>query len=129
MSTEQSGLTQYSVLSTQYLGLVVVAAGRGERFGQDKVWATLAGRPLVAHALAALAGPPVERVALVVAEGRLAEGEALAATLPIPAVVVVGGARRQDSVRNGLLALGEPLWVAVHDAARPFATRDILLRT
>jgi 2-C-methyl-D-erythritol 4-phosphate cytidylyltransferase len=47
----------------------------------------------------------------------------------LPTVVVPGGARRQDSVRNGLDALGPCDWVAVHDAARPFATRDLLLRT
>ena len=38
-------------------------------------------------------------------------------------------ARRQDSVRNGLLALGPCAWVAVHDAARPFATAELLRRT
>src|SRR5437764_5871161 len=111
------------------LGLVVVAAGRGERLGQDKAWALLGDRPVVARALAALAVPPVERVALVVAADRLAAGRALVADLPVPATLVAGGARRQDSVRNGLLALGPCAWVAVHDAARPFATREILLRT
>ena len=122
--------TQDAARSAQHaLGLIVVAAGRGERFGGDKVWERLAGRPLVAHALAALAGPPVDRVALVVARDRLAQGRALVAELSLPAVVVPGGARRQDSVRNGLLALGPCDWVAVHDAARPFATRDLLVRT
>ncbi len=111
------------------LGLIVVAAGRGERFGGDKVWEPLEGQPLVARSLAALAGPPVEQVALVVAPGRLADGRALARTAPIPCVAVPGGARRQDSVRNGLLALGPCEWVAVHDAARPFATRELLART
>jgi 2-C-methyl-D-erythritol 4-phosphate cytidylyltransferase len=64
-----------------------------------------------------------------VAPSRLAEGRALVAGLAVPAVAVPGGARRQDSVRNGLLALGPCEWVAVHDAARPFATREVLLRT
>src|SRR5215212_2198366 len=41
----------------EILGLVVVAAGRGERFGADKVWLPLGDRPLVAHSLQALAGP------------------------------------------------------------------------
>jgi len=112
-----------------HLGLIVVAAGRGERLGRDKVWEPLGDQPVVARALAALAVPPVERVALVVAAARLAAGRALAGRLPLPTVVVPGGARRQDSVRNGLLALGPCEWVAVHDAARPFATPAILLRT
>jgi 2-C-methyl-D-erythritol 4-phosphate cytidylyltransferase len=112
-----------------HLGLAVVAAGRGERLGRDKVWEPLGGEPVVARALAALAVPPVERVALVVAAARLADGQALARRLALPAVAVPGGTRRQDSVRNGLLALGPCEWVAVHDAARPFATREILVRT
>jgi 2-C-methyl-D-erythritol 4-phosphate cytidylyltransferase len=111
------------------LGLVVVAAGRGERLGQDKAWARLGDRPVVARALAALAVPPVERVALVVAADRLGDGRALAVDLALPTIVVAGGARRQDSVRHGLLALGPCTWVAVHDAARPFATPALLRRT
>lgn len=111
------------------LGLIVVAAGRGERLGQDKAWVPLGGRPLVAHSLGALARPPVERVVLVVAAERLAAGRALAAQAAVPTIAVVGGARRQDSVRAGLLALGPCAWVAVHDAARPFADHALLLRT
>jgi 2-C-methyl-D-erythritol 4-phosphate cytidylyltransferase len=91
------------------LGLIVVAAGRGS--------------------LAALARPPVERVVLVVAAARLTHGRALAAQAAVPAIAVVGGARRQDSVRAGLAALGPCTWVAVHDAARPFADHTLLLRT
>jgi 2-C-methyl-D-erythritol 4-phosphate cytidylyltransferase len=97
--------------------------------GFDKVWAPLGEQPVIARAVAALARPPVERVALVVAAGRLAEARALAATLPLPTAAVLGGVRRQDSVRNGLLALGGCEWVAVHDAARPFATPALLERT
>jgi 2-C-methyl-D-erythritol 4-phosphate cytidylyltransferase len=111
------------------LGLIVVAAGRSERMGFDKVWAPLGDQPVIAHALAALAAPPVAQIALVVAAERLPDARALAATQPLPTVVVPGGARRQDSVRNGLRALGPCDWIAVHDAARPFATHDLLLRT
>ena len=40
-----------------------------------------------------------------------------------------GGARRQDSVFNGLEALPEDTgWVAVHDVARPFVTAQDLVR-
>ncbi len=111
------------------LGLIVVAAGQSARFGRDKLWAPLGGQPVLAHPLTALGAPPVERLALVVAPARLHDAHALVAALPIPAVVVPGGPRRQDSVRNGLEALGPCEWIAVHDAARPFATRDLLLRT
>jgi len=133
MSDEWSPDTHHSSRITHHsLGLIVVAAGRGERFGDDKVWAELLGRPVLVHALEALARPPVARVALVVAPARLAEARALATALSLPGLPILvapGGARRQDSVRNGLLALGQCAWVAVHDAARPLATHALLLRT
>src|SRR3954464_12038135 len=76
---------RHSVLGTRHsLGLIVVAAGRGERMGFDKLWAPLGDRPLIAHPLAALAAPPVEHLALVVTAGRLAAGRALAASLAVP---------------------------------------------
>ena len=118
-----------SPLPAGTLGLVVLAAGRGERFGRDKVWLPMRGQPLLVHCLRALAAPPVARVALVVSAEHLPDAQALSSSLPLPAVAVVGGARRQDSVANGLQALGACDWVAVHDAARPLATRDLLLRT
>ena len=49
---------------------VVVAAGRSERMGTDKLAADLAGRPVLAWAIAAIAASPVvERIALVVRPG------------------------------------------------------------
>ncbi|MCH7718276.1 MAG: 2-C-methyl-D-erythritol 4-phosphate cytidylyltransferase [Chloroflexi bacterium] len=42
--------------------------------------------------------------------------------------VVPGGARRQDSVRAGLEALGRCDWVVVHDGARPLVTEELIER-
>lgn len=44
-----------------------------------------------------------------------------------PLVLVKGGARRQDSVQAGLSSITGPnRWVAVHDAARPGITSDLI---
>jgi len=106
---------------------VVLAAGRGERLGSrlPKAFVPLAGRPLLLHALAAMAAvPAIERVVPVIARVDLERWEGLAeglAAIPKLAAPVFGGAERQDSVRAGLAALGpDTRWVAVHDAARPF---------
>ncbi len=41
--------------------------------------------------------------------------------------IVAGGARRQDSVRLGMVAIpGQPDVVVVHDGARPFIEKDIV---
>jgi len=105
---------------------LVLAAGRGERFGGDvpKGLVSLAGRTLLAHsALALAASPAVDHVVPVVPEAELA---GLAARVPelagleklLPAVA--GGRERQDSTRAGLAALPPGTrFVAVHDAARP----------
>ena len=113
---------------------VVVAAGRSERMGgRDKLAAELAGRPLLAWSLAAIAASPlVERIALV----RPAElaGEPRARWLPDKVVAVVpGGARRQDSVAAGIRALDTGATDApharvllVHDGARPLVTTSLV---
>ncbi len=114
------------------LGVVVVAAGRSTRMGgTDKTFADVHGRPLVAHTLRRLAGSrSVTRIALVVADDAVARAEAMIAECRIDKVVAVcaGGARRQDSVYAGLLALGDCQWVAVHDGARPCITGDVMER-
>ena len=116
-------------------GAVIVAAGRSRRMGgDDKLWAPLVdrngrGRPLLAFTLAPFqACPAVDRVALVVVADALAQARALAQDEGLDKVcaVVPGGARRQDSVRAGLEALGRCSWVVVHDGARPLVTAALI---
>jgi 2-C-methyl-D-erythritol 4-phosphate cytidylyltransferase len=105
---------------------LVLGAGRGERLGTDapKSFVPLLGRPILVHALEALAAcPELDRLVPVVAAADLARLEpwrAELAAIPRLAPAVTGGAERQDSVRAGLRALpGDVAYVAVHDAARP----------
>ena len=105
---------------------IVVAAGRSTRMGgSDKLAVEIGGRPLLAWTVTALAAAPaVGRVVIVTSSERLAE-VADAAWLPAKVVeVVVGGARRQESVHAGFVAFDrhdpdEAGVVLVHDAARP----------
>jgi 2-C-methyl-D-erythritol 4-phosphate cytidylyltransferase/2-C-methyl-D-erythritol 2,4-cyclodiphosphate synthase len=78
---------------------VVVAAGSSRRMGGvDKLAALVAGRPLLAWSVAAIAASSrVERVVLVVAPERVA-GVAAAGWLPPGCEVVAGGSTRQASV-------------------------------
>jgi 2-C-methyl-D-erythritol 4-phosphate cytidylyltransferase len=103
--------------------IVLVAAGASTRMGFPKLWADVCGQPLLAHALAlARAATPAELV-VVVAEDRLADARALAPS----ARVVAGGARRRDSVTNGLAA-STAEWLAIHDAARALAPPELFVR-
>src|SRR5688572_14757665 len=112
---------------------LVVAAGRGDRAGRGlpKQYAKLAGEPVLRRTLRALLAQKTIHAALVVIgpdDGPLYADavRGLSGLLP-PAS---GGATRQQSVRNGLDALAHygPRLVLVHDAARPFVSRDLIAR-
>jgi 2-C-methyl-D-erythritol 4-phosphate cytidylyltransferase len=112
------------------VGAIIAAAGRGRRFGEgDKLFAPLAGRPLIAHTLMAFeVCRAVEKVVLALAEENLERGRRLAAAAGFDKVAAIcpGGPRRQDSVRLGLEALGQCRWVVVHDGARPLLTAALI---
>jgi len=115
---------------------VVVAAGAGVRLGGSvpKALRPLADKPLVLHALEALAAGGVRRAVVVIAPGAEQDFETALARSPIPAGYVTGGSRRQDSVSEGLAALaGDPeaalaRFVLVHDAARPLVPAAVVAR-
>jgi len=93
---------------------VVVAGGRGARFGGLKQFSILAGESVAARSVRAtrsVAG----YVVLVVPDGYTTCDEGAD-------VVVSGGETRADSVRAGLHALPDCDVVVVHDAARPLAS-------
>jgi 2-C-methyl-D-erythritol 4-phosphate cytidylyltransferase len=99
--------------------------------GFDKIWAELAGRPLLSHALSVLAlarQPTLDQIVLVVAESRRDAASELVRPYRPRAIVCSGGALRRDSVAAGLSALAALDWVIVHDAARPFLTPELLER-
>jgi 2-C-methyl-D-erythritol 4-phosphate cytidylyltransferase len=99
--------------------------------GGDKLFATIGGRPLLAHTLARFQeSPEVDRIVLVMSEANLRRGRDLVAEHAFGKVsaVCAGGPRRQDSVRLGLEALGPCEWVLVHDGARPLVTAELIER-
>ncbi len=114
------------------VGAIIVGGGRGERMGGvDKVFAPLGGRPLLAYSIAAFEESRlIQFIVVVLNERNLAQGAALVREGRWQKVVAVvpGGARRQDSTRAGLVALPPCDFVAVHDAARPFVTTELIRR-
>lgn len=109
--------------------VVVVAAGASRRMGGiDKLTVSLAGRPLLAWTLEALAASPVVRQLIVVAAAeRVTELQDRPWLRSLGARVVAGGARRQDSVQAGVAASDAEL-VLVHDGARPLVTPSLVSR-
>jgi 2-C-methyl-D-erythritol 4-phosphate cytidylyltransferase len=95
---------------------IVVAGGSGRRFGEQKQFSSLGGRPVVSWALGACRAHSDGIVLVVPADAE--PTDRLDAD-----TVVTGGTTRADSVRCGLEAVpGEAEVVVVHDAARPLAS-------
>ena len=108
---------------------IVVAAGRGLRFGSAKQFAALKGRPLLDWTLETFGRhPEVAEIVLVLPDEK--DGARFAGRHPKIAAVVRGGRRRQDSVRRGLarVTAGPGDVVLVHDGARPLVSREVISR-
>lgn len=119
------------------IGIIIVAAGRGERAGSSvegpKQYRRIGGKPVIVHTLARfLAWTRTARIVTVIhpddaalfenARDGLSGGETVA--------VCFGGVTRQQSVLAGLRALSgsDVTHVMIHDAVRPFVDEDLLER-
>lgn len=108
---------------------VVVAAGSSLRMaGLDKLEASLDGRPVLRWAVEGVAASPAVRRVVVVAAPARVHALARASWLRrLGALVVPGGARRQESVAAGVAHTSSPV-VLVHDGARPLVTPALVDR-
>jgi 2-C-methyl-D-erythritol 4-phosphate cytidylyltransferase/2-C-methyl-D-erythritol 2,4-cyclodiphosphate synthase len=112
---------------------LIVAAGAGTRFGgpQPKVFAPLAGQPLLTYSLRAFDGhPQISHLCVVASPEHLDRTRELCAVTVqrCDCRVVAGGAQRQASVARGLQALADlsPTLVAIHDGARPLVSPAVI---
>ena len=97
--------------------------------GQDKVFASILGHPLVSYAIAAFdSAAEIDEIALVVAPTHLKEAQHLIEQhrTATPCACIPGGERRRDSVLAGLNALPDCEWILVHDGARPLVTPSLI---
>ncbi|MDD3153509.1 MAG: IspD/TarI family cytidylyltransferase [Victivallaceae bacterium] len=113
--------------------LIVPAAGSAARFGKDKLFCELQGRPLFTHVLARYGKICPGRVLLVVPEEKKAVfGAAVEEFCPeLHVELIPGGATRTESVQHALSVLEqEPTddLAVVQDAARPYSSLELLER-
>ncbi len=83
------------------IGGLVLAAGAGTRFGDTKQLAELDGRPLLEHAIRAMAASPVDRVVVVLGAG----AEQVSATVPTHGAELIV-CERWDEGQSASLACG-----------------------
>ena len=109
---------------------VIVAAGEGRRVGGDtpKQFEDLGGIPVLAWSVRTfLRHAGVGQVVVVLAPSVASEPPGWLTSRHVR--VVAGGETRQESVRRGVAAVPEDArTILIHDAARPFASRDLIDR-
>lgn len=141
-ASNERAVTGASPHTLPSLGVVLVAAGRGERLGADrpKAFVELGGRTLIEHCITRICAlPHAGHLVVVVPDALAAEALSLIesarndesnASAPAWEISVVpGGRERHESVRFGIDALAEQVEVVlVHDAARPLAPTDLFDR-
>jgi len=114
------------------LSASIVAGGSSQRMGFDKLFAVIAGEPVIAHAIRAFERTTsVSEIVVVVRDQWHGEIKKIgsAAGFKKMSAIVPGGERRQDSVRAGLGRIDPGAkYVAVHDAARPLITAEQIER-
>jgi 2-C-methyl-D-erythritol 4-phosphate cytidylyltransferase len=96
--------------------------------GINKLFASLRGKPLLAWSVDTCQKYSlVQQIILVLSDKDLARGQKLKKERGWSKVTLCsGGARRQDSVREGLRHMRDCDWVMIHDGARPFLTPDLV---
>ena len=116
-----------------FVSAIIAAGGRGLRLGGvvPKQLLTIAGRPILERSVAAfLAHPDVQELVVALPPDLAADPPSYLKNTPKPLRIVVGGERRQDSVSQAFQAIdAQADLVVIHDAARPFATADLISRT
>jgi 2-C-methyl-D-erythritol 4-phosphate cytidylyltransferase len=109
---------------------IIVAAGRSQRMGFDKLLSLLGDKPVVVHAIEPFQQcEVVDEVMLVVSSDRRGEFQQVVDAFGLTKVnrLVDGGCERHLSVWNGISHLSEACEiVAVHDAARPLVSPEII---
>ena len=114
---------------------IIVAGGSGTRMGSHtpKQYLPLAGKPIMRHTLEVFCASSLIHSIYLVVPSSDADLCAKEIVRPLKSrktiSVVAGGDKRQDSVFNGLKAVGEGTELAViHDGVRPFLSQQLLSR-
>ena len=109
---------------------IITAAGVGKRFGEKKQFKILNGQSLLIHAIKPfIASNLVSEIVVVVSYEQIDrfQDELSNIIYSKPIILVPGGKRRQDSVKNGVIASSNLTdLVCIHDAVRPIVSYKLI---
>jgi 2-C-methyl-D-erythritol 4-phosphate cytidylyltransferase len=111
--------------------IIIVGGGVGKRMeaGQPKQFLPLNGKTILQHTLEAFhASDPTFKYIVVLPESSIDfwKSHVKIKKISIPHIVVEGGKERFHSVRNALASINGKGIVAIHDAVRPFVSKQTL---
>lgn len=109
---------------------IVLAAGSGSRMGnsEKKQFMDLGGHPLIYYSIKAFLDAGIKNIILVTAKEDMEKCREIAREYGFSDLhIIEGGEERCYSVYNGLLEVREE-YVLIHDGARAFITKEIILR-
>ncbi len=112
---------------------IIMAAGSGSRFGEEKQFKLLKGIALYFYSLNKfMLCEDINEIILVVPKSRVADvkKEIINIKKTKKILIVSGGYRRQDSVKKGLLSVSnKSQLVCIHDGARPFVSEKLIKKS
>ena len=116
------------------VGVIIVAGGSGKRMGGalPKQFSLVGGEPILARTINAFRKAlPASRIVVVLPAEYIEFWKNLSARFEVAKhSIVEGGAERFHSVKNGIEELSDAVdLIAVQDGVRPFATKELILRT
>ncbi|HUR33908.1 MAG TPA: 2-C-methyl-D-erythritol 4-phosphate cytidylyltransferase [Vicinamibacterales bacterium] len=116
-----------------FVSAIIAAGGRGQRFGGPvpKQLLAIDGQSALERSVALfLAHPQVDELIVALPAELVSAPPPYLRAARKPIRIVAGGGRRQDSVQNAFNAIADASeLVVIHDAARPFASSDLISRT
>lgn len=108
---------------------IILAAGKGRRFGKEKQFAILNKKPLIYYSIQKFnTSLSVDKITIVTTKNRIDFIKKLITKYNFYKVreVIIGGRERQDSASNAISILPDKGYVAIHDSARPLITLDLI---
>jgi len=114
--------------TTGRVSAIINCAGKGTRFGSNKLLAIVGGRTVLERTVQHFDHPQIDEVVVTVSKEHAATYRAIldeATSLPI--TYAMGDSERHLSAKNGLDATTGDL-IVVHDGVRPFLTADLIDR-
>lgn len=112
------------------LSVIIAAGGSGKRLGEavPKQFLKIQGKTILEKSIEPFQKSVlVDEIILVVPEDNVIEAKKIGAKFSKIINIVLGGAERQVSVKNGLDVVNTDL-VLIHDGARPFVVESVIER-